>query len=769
MGSERRKPACGPRSRARPWRRSPSCCPPSPLTPASRRAAGKSAEAKKAEPPPDYEAAFPQGSILDVELEVGGEDWDRLPRRPFEYVPAAFRCGKSAIAKVGVRVKGNSSSGVPSERKSLKIDFDRFEKGASWHGLVKLNLHNEFKDPTLMREVLAYRLFRAAGVPASRTAYARVFVTIPGRSARRLIGLYVAVEQAGGDFLKDRFADPSGTLWKGEAGSDFTWFGEDPENYGGYEIERNENRGDYAPLIEFVRLVNETPDAGLEEMFARRLDVEKFLAYTAVNALLVNLDSPAGTGHNYYVYHEPASGRFTVIPWDLNEAFGNFQMGGLRDMEALSVAEPYAGDKVLIRRVLSVKKFRDRYLEIVRKLLAGPFAPAEVAKEVDRLAALIGKAVEEDTLKSFSTEDWRRALEADVRLRGPGLGEGVFGLKPFARNRAASVLDQLAGKSKGTRLQGRSFGAPPPLSGAARGASAAAGKSLYALSTDGTLTRTDLDTMRPSASASLPRAASRGGRSVDDVLRQFDKDGDGRISEREFPSALDLFRRGDKDRDGFLDRREIDAITPKGEEPGRARAASREFVLVAGETVVAAVGPNTLYAFDAATLKPLGHNRFGGPASDPMGRKGGLPGLPKACCAVAEGDTAWILADDLVLRVDLKDLRAKADADLPVATSGREGADRLKALDTDGDGVLGEDEFRGPREVFDRADRNRDGVIDAKEVRDLPPLPGETRTAEDRSLFLTPDALVAVVEGTAWRFDRKTLELKGTAKVGEKK
>jgi len=742
---------------------------PSPASAGEPKAGEAKKDEKKAEAP-DWAAAFPEDSLLDIELELGGEDWDRLPRRPFEYAPAKFRCGAVSIGKVGVRVKGNSSSGVPNERKSLKIDFDRFEKKGNYHGLVKLNLHNEFKDPTLMREVLAYRLFRAAGVPASRTAYARVFVTIPGRFARKILGLYVAVEQVGGDFLRDRFPDPSGTVWKGEAGSDFTWFGEDPENYGGYEIERNENRGDYAPLIEFIRLVNETPDAGLEEALGKRLDVEAFLAYTAVNALLVNLDSPCGTGHNYYVYHDPAAGRFTFIPWDLNEAFGNFQMGPLRDMEGMSVEEPYGGDKVLIRRVLSVKRFRDRYLEIVKKLAAGLFSPAAVARDVDRLAALIGKAVEEDPLKPFSMEDWRRAQEADLRTRGPGIGEGgVFGLKSFAKARVASVLDQLAGKSKGVKLQGRSFGAPPPLSGAAKGASAVAGNALFALSADGVLTKWTLDTMKPAGSASLPRAASRGGRSVDDVLRQFDKDGDGRISEKEFPSALDLFRRGDKDRNGYLDRKEIEAITPKGDEPGRPKAPGRELALAAGETVVAVVGPNTLYAFDAATLKPLGHNRFGGPASDPMGKKGGLPGLPKASLAAIEGDTVWILSDDLLLRMDLKELRTKADADLPLAPTARDGTERLKALDTDGDGFVGEEEFRGPMEIFARADRNRDGRLDAREIMDLPPLPGESRAAEDRSLFLTPDSLIAIVGGTVLRFDRKTLELKGKTEMGEKK
>jgi len=42
-----------------------------------------------------------------------------------------------------------------------------------------------------MNEVFVTRLFRDAGVPAPRTAYARVFVTVPGKFAKRSTLAYI--------------------------------------------------------------------------------------------------------------------------------------------------------------------------------------------------------------------------------------------------------------------------------------------------------------------------------------------------------------------------------------------------------------------------------------------------------------------------------------------------------------------------------------------------------------------------------------------------
>ena len=80
--------------------------------------------------------------------------------------------------------------------------------------MSQLNLHNSVRDPSFMNEAVAYRLFRDGGVPASRTAYARVFVTVPGKYDQKYLGLYDLVEDVSPAFLKERFGTSKGALLK---------------------------------------------------------------------------------------------------------------------------------------------------------------------------------------------------------------------------------------------------------------------------------------------------------------------------------------------------------------------------------------------------------------------------------------------------------------------------------------------------------------------------------------------------------------------------
>src|SRR5262249_16323840 len=84
--------------------------------------------------------------------------------------------------KVGVRYSGEityfaSSRGL---KRPLTLEFPRFN-GPRFHGLTALQLHAMPMDPAKGREVLAYSVFRAAGVPAPRTAFAEVTLTVPGK------------------------------------------------------------------------------------------------------------------------------------------------------------------------------------------------------------------------------------------------------------------------------------------------------------------------------------------------------------------------------------------------------------------------------------------------------------------------------------------------------------------------------------------------------------------------------------------------------------
>ena len=151
----------------------------------------------------------------------------------FDYVHADLEFGTNRFKDVGVRYKGNGTffSSQQSLKRSLKIDFNQFQKGQKLAGMSQLNLHNSVRDPSFMNEAIAYRLFRDGGVPAPRTAYAKVYITVPGKYDRRYFGLYDLVEDVAKEFVEERFAASKGALLKPVTPNLFAELGDDWKNY----------------------------------------------------------------------------------------------------------------------------------------------------------------------------------------------------------------------------------------------------------------------------------------------------------------------------------------------------------------------------------------------------------------------------------------------------------------------------------------------------------------------------------------------------------
>src|SRR6185436_19539945 len=124
----------------------------------------------------------------------------------FPWVRVGMRLGNVDFKEVGLRYKGNlsfsSSSAASPFRANLKVKLDLFNTKADWDGVETLNFHAGVVDPTLMREATAYAVFRAAGVPASRTAYAELSFTVPGIYADAPGGMYTLIENVNKQFLK---------------------------------------------------------------------------------------------------------------------------------------------------------------------------------------------------------------------------------------------------------------------------------------------------------------------------------------------------------------------------------------------------------------------------------------------------------------------------------------------------------------------------------------------------------------------------------------
>ena len=92
-------------------------------------------------------------------------------------------------------------------------------------------------------------------------------------------------------FLKDRFHTDKGLLLRPQGLRGLDFLGDDWEKYRGPYRPLAEPTPDEAKrLIEFVRLVQQGDDEQFRKEIASYLDVDKFLRFMAVQALIANAD-----------------------------------------------------------------------------------------------------------------------------------------------------------------------------------------------------------------------------------------------------------------------------------------------------------------------------------------------------------------------------------------------------------------------------------------------------------------------------------------------
>jgi putative membrane-bound dehydrogenase-like protein len=361
--------------------------------------------------------------------------------------------------KVGVRYAGEVTYLVSGQglKRPLKIEFNKFGD-QQFHGLTSLNLHAMPLDPAKGREVIAYAVFRAAGVPAPRTAFAEVTLTVPGKYDKEYVGLFAVVEDVGKPFLADRFGTDKGLLMKPFQVRSMEHLGDDWERYKGQYRPQSEPTKDEAKrVIEFARLVNQASDDEFKKQIDSYLDVDEFLRFLAANALTSNLESSVALGHNYHLYLSPKTNKFVFLPGDLEFSLANFLLMGTADqLMDLSLTHPYPGDNKLVDRLLAVKDMGEKYQKLLKDLSEKVFTKERLLKDIE--------AVEKVTKEPLEKE--KKAVQARKEQAG-GFGPPGGGapqapdLKTFAEKRTAAVAAQLASKSKGYVPAGFGFGPPP--------------------------------------------------------------------------------------------------------------------------------------------------------------------------------------------------------------------------------------------------------------------------------------------------------------------
>ncbi|MBK6447361.1 MAG: CotH kinase family protein [Bacteroidetes bacterium] len=347
----------------------------------------------------------------------------------------------------GLRFKGESSYDFyPGKKKPFRIKFDKFIKGQNFNGLEDLNLTNNFKDPTMVREKIYLDLMNKHGLPAPRATYAKVYIN------DKYWGLYLANENIDNVFLETRFGNSKGNLFQGEPMATFVYLGNDQDKYWpNYILKTNKTRNDWSDLVKFIKVINDTnllPDNYLKRLEAT-FELNTCLKAWAINNLIGNIDAyNVFYPHNYFIYHDTITTKWNWISLDGNYSFAAWNpIMNFPQLTRMSImvpdSTPYKGARPLLDRTLGKNiEVQKRYLAIVEDLLNTDFKPERMNHVIDSLSLRIRVSVYADVNKMYSNTDYDTNISSNI---GDPLDPGNFipGLKAYLSERRVNILNEI--------------------------------------------------------------------------------------------------------------------------------------------------------------------------------------------------------------------------------------------------------------------------------------------------------------------------------------
>lgn len=364
-------------------------------------------------------------TLQKIEVFFARTDWDfaldSCKTGPGGYIKAdSVIINGTKLENVGVKYKGNSSYDSASVKNPFNIAFDQYQS-QTYNGFKTIKMANVYKDPSMIREVLAYHIL-GHYMHAPQANFIKVYVN------GKYLGLYSNTEAVNKTFCSNHFNSSTNTFFEcsplivpGPTNkSSLRYLSADSTAYADlYELKSTTGWPEFVALCDTVS--NHT------ERIASVMDMDKVIWMLAFDNVIVNLDSYMGVFSQNWLIYKDNTGRFNPIMWDLNMSFGGFPYAGsgAAGMGALTVATektfpPTAhstdANWPLIKAVMNNVTYRKIYFAHMRTIVNEYFANNQYETIAKSMQKLIDSAVTEDTNKSFTYFDFQNGLTSDISL-----------------------------------------------------------------------------------------------------------------------------------------------------------------------------------------------------------------------------------------------------------------------------------------------------------------------------------------------------------------
>jgi len=347
---------------------------------------------------------FDPTQVISIDLELPQASVDALWAQPDVYAAGMFSMSSGAFEQapmpIGVRIKGGTPTQTLDGKPGLKLKFNFSDPDQRLMGLKKLTLNNLYDDPSMIREVLSYELFRAASVPSPRTGYAAV--TINGEA----YGVYLVLE-AWDDVSISMFFATLKHLYEGEAGVDVI-----PSQVSLFDVDEG-STSNTTDLSMLAIVANGTADESWVAAMEDVADLPEFLRMWAVEHHIGHVGGYSITPTSYYLHSDSAK-IFSMLPSGADDAF-------------VEHADFHGGAAALFAQCMGIQECLDSY-DLALLDLTYVLDAMDLVATAELLAANLAPWAATDPRTPYTVEEVGIAVTATldyIDLRRTELGEAL--------------------------------------------------------------------------------------------------------------------------------------------------------------------------------------------------------------------------------------------------------------------------------------------------------------------------------------------------------